>query len=140
MLGSSIDLEDCYCRLYIETELNVYNVRRLIADFMGLSVDGEYIISNDYLIRYNQSEDSKPELINTIDGFLYYKQTAWLELLNDDPKRINKKLIDEFIIAVCNLINYLRNEGIKVVSAGGFDDVIADRTGWNWTEKTPIHP
>ncbi|WP_434644474.1 hypothetical protein [Achromobacter piechaudii] len=47
---------------------------------------------------------------------------------------------DKFKIGISNLIVWLRERSECVIASCDFEDLIIERTGWNWTLESPFPP
>lgn len=133
-------INNSYCRLYIKCDNEEDELRDMIASYFGgkrhcRSIEDEFL--NFYLYRNKNILDSKND---ESDNFIYYPYTAEVHARHDLVDGIEPVDIDIYIDILCHIIIELRKNDVKVVASCSYEDIIAKKTGWNWSKATPIHP
>jgi hypothetical protein len=76
--------------------------------------------------------------MNDKGGYVFYPFTAEitpsveLEIIPFEPEK--------YFDLVCQIIRELRRHGDFVVASSEYENLIVKKTGWNWSEETPVHP
>ena len=124
-----------YCRLYIQSELSKEKLRELFLSIVEGELEGFTIVTPSFYadVRNNIGNDFKK--FQEEKDFIFSSHTAEIEPL--DSQDVD---IESYIQCVCSLITELRKAGMLVTAACEFEDVVAARTGWNWTDSSREHP
>ncbi|MEM6622906.1 MAG: hypothetical protein AAF674_11805 [Pseudomonadota bacterium] len=132
--------DDLYCRLYINSPGDLDELRSTLAGLIEGKVAGRNVLNAmiDFHVVGNDTFD--PKRSQHDDGFTNYPYTAEVEAsygLLDNPSATG---VVAFIDILCQAIVGLRSVRMQVVASCAYEDEISEKTGWNWTEKTPKHP
>ena len=125
---------DLYCRLYIQSDLSMEDLERLFAT-CAQGKPNNFSVSSSLLfvtIRNNDSYDI--ERFRTEERFVFARFTAEVEPLVETTDS------DAYIDQLCNVICSLRNKGLLVTASCEFEDVISQKTGWNWSADQRQQP
>ena len=140
---------DLYCRLYIQSNHSEDELNDIIANIIGgkkqmFSIVNDVMIidvrKNDYFeTNRSDEEEGFVNSRNTAEIFPVRDERVFEETLLDpvDEEGVEDK--DTFLEGVFHLIMELRKHAI-VVAACEYEDLIVERTGWNWSKSTPIPP
>ncbi|WP_227271267.1 hypothetical protein [Roseobacter weihaiensis] len=126
-------MTDLTCRLYIDYWDEFEALAESATELLAGTRSGRSIIASAMELDLEVSLDVNPGRQNEEDGFLFYPYGAFIE-----PNGTAKP--DKHISDLSQLVIGLRGKGAKVVASCDFEDEIARLTGWNWSERTPIHP
>ena len=121
-----------YCKIYVDTEDDIGKLEAALADAAG---DAFADIRVEYPVYDNENFDPASQAkvpYEFIECSRYYIELGTLE-------QVPGQLAD-FQSGVATLVRSLRDEGRFVTASCDFEDVIADATGWNWTESNPEPP
>jgi hypothetical protein len=121
-----------YCKLYIDTDEDIAVLEAAVkrasdAIFSGIDVEAPVFRNEDF----DAGARSRAPY-DFIESSRYYIELGTIE---EVPEQI-----PDFQSGVARLVRSLREEGRFVTASCSFEDVIADGTGWNWTEETPEPP
>lgn len=125
-------MDPYYCKLYIDTHEEMEDLEAAVVEaceifFQGITIEAP-IYNNEYF-------DSTIETCTPyrfIECSPYYAEVGMVE-------NIPEQLVD-FQSGVVELIRRLREDGRVVTASCDFEKLIADKTGWNWTEDHPEPP
>lgn len=140
-----------YCKLYIDTNLDIKETERIIAgatnevysNFKELEKESRFFYEDENSdipcintpIYRNENHDSSIPVGMKPCGVMakFYVE------VDDGYEDINGEEDTEiFVEIVVEIIKNLRKKLEYVVASCEFEDRIAKETGWNWTEETPF--
>ena len=129
-----------YCRLYVHSEKDIVELRESVVEILNGVRELSSIETNVMHLKLVKWEGFNAEKIKDEEGFLYYRYTAEVNPIHEIY--VDRREVDqvEYCDSVCGLIKRLRERGALVVAACDFDDLVVEKTGWNWSESTPVHP
>lgn len=122
-----------YCKLYIDTDEGIddlnaeLNRLRASISFEGVAVEALLYRNENFNVA---ARGQTP--YEFIENSRYYAEVGTIE---EVPKQLAG-----FRFGVVVLVSGLRQGGRFVTAACDFEDLIADETGWNWTEDQPEPP
>lgn len=132
---------ELYSRLFVHSALDFVEVKSEIARAAGDAVLVSSRILTDLMyinvMRWDLYDEGR---VAEHRGFMHYRYSCEVhpvhEMIEDAP------IVDQeqYCESVCDLIKQLRNNGMLVAIECDFHDLVVERTGWNWNEKTPVHP
>ncbi len=132
--------EDFYCRLYVKSDEDEDTLRKKIARYFGGQVVMRSISDEHVHMKLSRNNFYAPDLVNEHGGFVYYPYTAEVHPRHEIVEDIKPVDPEIYLDLVCHIISELRKSGDLVVASCGYEDLVAERTGWNWSEATPNHP
>ena len=131
---------DLYCRLYIDSVCEEEALRREIADIVDGATRLRAVENSIISINCKKNEAASDSASKEFGGFVHYPFLAELQPIHEVVDGHETVEAEVFLSLLVHLIKELRNSGALVVAACGYEDLIAERTGWNWSEATPHHP
>ncbi|MGB8699902.1 MAG: hypothetical protein WCD18_10845 [Thermosynechococcaceae cyanobacterium] len=109
-----IATEDLFCKIYVSSELNRFQ----LAEFIGFQLDGitngKFVSTHTLEIEFRENEDFDPEKSRNLN-FLFYP--IYLEI---EPKQDVESL--DYINEVGKLVNILRNHEYQAIASCDFED------------------
>ncbi|KCZ52926.1 hypothetical protein HY29_17860 [Hyphomonas beringensis] len=120
-----------YCKLYIDTDEDEGDLELALADaaasaFADVRVEYPVYPNDDF------DPSSRARMpYDFIQCSRYYVELGTLERAAELP---------DFQSGVAVFVRSLRDNGRIVTAACDFEELIADATGWNWSESTPEPP
>lgn len=140
--------DDLYCRLYIQFDGTLNILRKNITSYFGGSISIGSVFDEYVSINVMKNDGFLPDKIHEHAGFVYYPYTAEVEptlaIMTPYAAMAKRKwkTIDTEIYwdVLCYVIRKLRENGAIVVASCEYENLIAEKTGWNWSEDTPNAP
>ena len=127
---------DLYCRLYIQSDVTKAELSDVFVRCANGAIESATIEPAPFLranIRDNKDYDI--ERFNAEKRFVFARYTVELEPL-EETTTDSATYIDH----VCTLVSCLRESGALVSASCEYEDVIWQKTGWNWREDCRDHP
>ena len=121
-----------YCKLYIDTDEDEGNLELALAEAAASTFADVRV---EYPVYPNDDFDPRSRVrmpYDFIQCSRYYVELGTLEQVADQ--------LSDFQSGVAALVKRLREDGRIVTASCDFEEVIADATGWNWSESTPEPP
>jgi len=85
--------------------------------------------------------DCFPDKIHEHAGFIYYPYVAIVDPYADIKVQGSEPFDTEvYLDILCHVITKLRENGAIVVASCEYENLIVEKTGWNWSEDTPNAP
>jgi hypothetical protein len=118
-----IDLEDLYCKIYVDTEMS----KELFLDFIAKTINGEIelrtVCGSFFEVDVVNNQDAEPlQAISRDDGFLFYPY-----YLDVEPfENINR---EDYVASIAMLLKALWDSGAKAVAACDFEDELPYEIG-----------
>lgn len=126
--------------MYVDSEKSYEDLKKQVSIVINGKTLKGYVVSEFMEIDFTINDDFDSSKVNLDDGFLYYAYKLYISggyVLKDDFSNYNKeRYVDDLIGIILNV----REDGDRVVVSCLYEDLIAERTGWNWTASNPIHP
>jgi len=113
-----------YCKLFIETTLNINELCELVANAVGGEIKPFDTIDSLYLdidVILNDEYDEK--LKHESNGFLFYKYYLDIEPVEGTAYR-------DYVSQVKLLIGFLREKGFKAIPACDFEDELNEEKSY----------
>jgi len=126
---------DLYCRLYVQCDLTKSELRDVFAASVGGQIAGFSVESSFLRARIRDNKDYDIERFNSERRFVFSRYTVEVEPLEETTINANV-----YIDHVCSLVSDLRKAGALVSVSCEYEDVILQKTGWNWREDCRDHP
>jgi len=121
-----------YCKIYVDTDDDIEKLQTALDDAVAEAIVG---IRVEYPAYENENFDpgsGNNVPYDFIERSRYYVDLGTIEQVPDQ--------LPAFQSGVATVVKHLRAEGRFVTASCDFEDVIADATGWNWTEDKPEPP
>jgi hypothetical protein len=131
---------ELYCRLYVNSVDDEDALRRRIAEYFGGTVAMRNIYDEFLHIRLSKNDTYSSNSLNDHGGFVHFPYTAEVHPRHEIVEDIEPVDTEIYLDLVCHIIKELRKSDAQVVASCDYEDLIAEKTGWNWSEKTPHHP
>lgn len=128
------------CRLFIHSEKDIQELRKSLSDALCGAVVGSSIETDCMHVKLSKWDGFDNKKIRDYKGFLCYRYSAEVDAIHEIYGDKPQASPEEFCEQLCGLIKYLRENGELVVVASDFDELVVEKTGWNWSESTPEHP
>jgi hypothetical protein len=109
-------MKDLFCKIYVLTESNQFQLAEFIGSQLGLDVDGKFINASEFEIEIRENDDFDPRSFQDKD-FLFYP--IYLEI---EPK--DNIGSSGYIHGIGKLLNILREKGFRAVAACDFEDLL----------------
>ena len=133
-------ITELYCRLYVNSVSDEATLLQKIAKYIGGNVAMRSVSDAIMHIRLSKNDTYLPNSISNRDEFVQYPYTAEVHPSHEIFEHIEPVEPGTYIDLVCEIITKLRQSGDLVVASCDYEDLIVEKTGWNWSEKTPRHP
>ena len=116
--------ESLYCKLFVDSSLDIDELAGLLSKLVKGSVDSFHKIRTELLTLDCMVSHSRDELLSRVseDGFIFYKFYLDIEPVIGVPR-------DEYISQIGSLIGLLRARDIKAVPACDFEDELRELSG-----------
>ena len=111
-----IVIEDLFCKIYVLSKLDRFQLAELIGTQLNAEVDGKFVSTNTLEVEFRENEDFDPEQCKALI-FLFYP--IYLEV---EPK-MDVKPVD-YIHDVGKVLTRLRENGCKATAACDFEDYL----------------
>ncbi|MEW8693150.1 MAG: hypothetical protein AB2535_19120 [Candidatus Thiodiazotropha endolucinida] len=128
------------CRLFVHSKKDIQQLRESIVGISSGIIIGSSIETDYMHIKLSKWNGFDPDRINEHRGFLHYKYSAEIDSISDFYENKGPVNPEVFCEQLCNIIKELREQGDLVVASSDYEDVVVEKTGWNWSESTPVHP
>jgi hypothetical protein len=115
-MEQEIAIEDLFCKIYVLSELNRFQLAELLGTRLNAEVDGKFVSINTLEIEFRENEDFDPEKCEALD-FLFYP--VYLEV---EPKPDVKPM--DYIHDIGTVLTCLRENGCKATAACDFEDYL----------------
>lgn len=121
-----------YCKLYIDTDEDIDDLdaelnRLRVSVFEGVAVEAPLYRNENF-----DAVAREKSPYEFIESSRFYAEVGTIE---EVPEQLAS-----FQSGVAALVSNLREGGRFVTASCDFEDLIADETGWNWTEDQPEPP
>jgi len=126
---------ELYCRLYIQSELSKEELKDLFATFLNGTMSGFSVANSSLLADVRENCHYNSQRLHDEQRFVFSRYTAEVEPLESECVDS-----DVYIECVCDLISKLRRSGVLVTASCEFEEIVSEKTGWNWTETSREHP
>ncbi len=133
-------IEDLYCSLYVKSPEDQDVVRAVIANAFGGKIARRSVLDEYLEVYFTNNEDFLPDQMNKKGGFVYYPYRAEIQPSYGMKDGVTSEFQEIFLDLLSQVIIELRKSGAQVVASCGYEDVITEKTGWNWSVSTPDHP
>ena len=131
---------DLSCLLYIETFEEPATLQQRITSLFGGTISlGS--ISDEFIyidLSLNDSRDRKRFLRER--RFVFSKYCAEIDPVDEICLTAEKVDPEIYLDILMHIIMELRKSGTQVASSCEYEDLVAEKTGWNWSTTTPVHP
>lgn len=134
------EAREFYCGLYVNSAESREALRSQIAEAVGGKMYLCRVYNEHIDLELVKNEVHDPQRMGEHAGFLYYPHRAEILPKADDHEEIDAEDQAIYKDMLVRVIIALRKSGAQVVAACDFEDLIVERTGWNWSETTPHHP
>ena len=131
---------DLYCRLYVKSDDDEKKLRERISRIFGGRISGRSISDEFIDFRVTKNDAFLPDSMDQHGGFVYFPYTAEVHPKKEFFEDTELNGSEIYIDLLVHVIIELRKSGAQVVASCEYEDLIAKRTGWNWSEETPGHP
>ena len=114
---SNSDLDDPFCRLYIDSHLDHRQLIGEFADMVAGHVTANLVCSGELDMTIDHNDQFNKERMKSPDGWLHFPFTVEIDTTDDTES-------GQYIEALTNLINACRARNIVVVPVCDFEDRI----------------
>lgn len=121
-----------YCKIYIDTEASIEEIETVLADVVADTLEG---ISVEYPVYRN--ENFYPAARKNVPYEFVECSRYYVEMGVEENTPEGLSIFHSAVVAV---IRRLREAGCFATASCDFEDVVAEATGWNWTEGNPEPP
>lgn len=140
-----------YCKLYIDTNLDIQDTKRIIDDATSEIYSNFKELEEESRYFYEEQNSKIPYISNSIHrnenhdssipvGMKPCGVTAkfYVEVDDEYDDRDDDEDTEIFVKMTIEIIKILRKNLEYVVASCEFEDKVVEETGWNWTEETPF--
>ena len=122
------NIEDLYCRLYINSNQDEDALRFKISDIFGGRVLSRKIRDEHLDIYFCKNTSFDENRFNaSIEGCVYSRYTAEVSPLHEVVDGFDTVDEDIYISILCHIIKSLKDMGCDVIAACEYEDLILDR-------------
>lgn len=132
--------DDLNCSLYLNSPLSSDVLREHIAAAFGGKIAGRTVLDEYLQIYLTKNEDFEPSRVGEHGGFVFYPYRAEVSPSYGMKDNVSLSEKEIYLDLLVHTIVKLRELGAQVVASCDYEGLIAEKTGWNWSEKTPHHP
>ncbi len=123
-----------YCKLYIDSNENRKQIQNLVDQtFLKLEHSRTRYIQTLSAVVYNN--DNHNLALKVGKKFCPTETTYYVEIGDENEDEDFDK--PEFEKVIIDLISELRKQCEYVVASCNFEQLVIEKTGWNWTESHP---
>lgn len=129
-------IQDLFCRLYVN-QVDEKALLRELSQVLKGTVQGRSVFNE--VIDFSWSKNTHVFDTSQAEFMCYpstFEVTPRSEITGQDAPNDPQAFVNYLLQAIVEI----RKSGAEVVASCEYEDLIAEKTGWNWSASTPVHP